>query len=209
MSLTDVPRALESMQLQHKRHLEDIRHIRQRALVGGSMDMEGTVTSVSLAVPEEIPDHHTLVYNTMEECDSLLQFLNERHKVAGKIPPHQLYSSAIKVPKDELQMVEELRLHNEALRAHILDLLKECEEHRANRLHLENENKMLKYKLEKLQRRDSSTSQESSEQEEHVAPPSDINPDAIPDLPPLEMPQFDFDSFSLQDRSDPSKASSI
>lgn len=133
-----------------------------------------------------------LAYRTMAETDSLLQYLANRHygnyslKDLNKHKENSLrqktmdeiIAEAVKSPKEEKTIIEELRIHNEELRKHISIILKELET-------CEAEKSQLAHKLE---------------QYEHAQALYLDNVDAeefnLPslDLPPLEMPHFDFET---------------
>ena len=146
--MTSVTGALESLELQKQRHQSEISVIRHKQRCE---EMKKTSTSPpfrSPSRPEETNhagftskkmgtvdelDGHSSVYRTMEECDSLLAFL--RNRSSGRnIDQNAMYVEkphgkigGIKNPKDDKTIIEELRVHNEALRSHILELLRENE----------------------------------------------------------------------------------
>lgn len=232
---TSVESALCSLRLQRERHLQQkkvIRYKQQVAALTEAADDDPTQTSppdLDLLVDDEGDIRHSdleksTVYQTIEDCDSLLQFLNKRAAAAGRgihqadtlkalLSQNNAGCQGVKVPKDDKMIIEELRLHNIALLNHIADLLKETEgrqarleqyEQELNQFRLENYE--LKEKLQRLQQaaRGRIPAREDSESDmEHSTElypfPSGMNLDDLPilRLPPLEMPKFDFDSLKI------------
>ena len=234
MTQTVVIQALESLSLQRERHLKEeavIRHKqrchqmvnkysqyrqeRPRSKTPLQEESEGaTLTNGEISINQlastiTTVDENLLVYRTMEECDSLLQFLKNRTATAGKPEPpkaskytssqnkKQLFQSGTKIPIDDQLIIEELRMHNDALREHILELLTECDLKDLQANQYKKENEKLVERLRKLE----SQMSESNESEKCYPLPSRMSVDDLPsmELPPLEMPTFDFDKFKLQD----------
>ena len=145
----------------------------------------------------------------MEECDSLLAFLRRRAQEMGRsieepgtlsitqLPETSVIESGVKTPKDDKTIIEELRVYNDALRYHILDLLKQTEEQAGVVNQLREENTQLKLKLNSTDSKSGTALAESSDSEKsekYYPNPANINIDDLPslELPPLEVPTFDF-----------------
>ena len=153
---------------------------------------------------ETCPDG-TVICRTMEECDSLLQMLNHRGhedeksngEKKGDVTPRQ-QTNGTKVPKDDKVIIEELRMHNIALCTHIVDLLKEIEQNKRQMQHYKSENDELK---DKLNRHDTSYNmmEDSTDSEKYYPVPVGMNLHDLPslELPPLEMPKFDFSALKI------------
>lgn len=225
--MTSVHSALESLQLQKQRHLGEISVIRHKQ---HCEEMKKTMlpTSRSPSQPEMGPvnlnmpngkqgtidevDGQLSVYRTMEECDSLLTFL--RNRAAGHNGENTTYSEianqkpspiGTKNPKDDKTIIEELRMHNEALRAHILDLLRENEGYYKELQILRKENVEFHISQSGKNKQQSpgvhsssmlADSTDSDKSEKYYPNPNRLDINDIPsmELPPLEMPTFDFDS---------------
>ena len=154
------------------------------------------------------------VYQTIEETDSLLQFLMNRAEAAGRIvtPPEAamlmargkpMYENGVKTPKNDRMIIEELRVHIDALRAHIQDLLHESEDqqrdmdHYKRELdHYRKENQELKDRMRHIEKRGALLDDSVDLERETVyafQPPATLDDLNAIRLPPLEMPKFDFD----------------
>ena len=172
----------------------------------------------------EIHSASNEVYQTIEETDSLLQFLMHRAEAAGRIvtPPEAamlmargkpVYENGVKKPKNEGMIIEELRVHIDALRAHIQDLLRESEdqqrdiEHYKRELdHYRKENQELKDRMRQLEKRDALLTESVDSEKEsnyYAFHPMNIEDLNAIRLPPLEMPKFDFDLKGLEEGSPP------
>ena len=222
--MTTVPGALESLEQQKQRHLSEIpviRHKQRCAEMKKAMSpssppskspSQPEMTNVNAAngrqgTKDEI-DGQLSVFRTMEDCDSLLAFL--RNRTAGQNVENVLQNektqtrtgtAGIKKPKDDKTIIEELRMHNEALRLHILELLRENEGYYKELKTLRKENVELFTSRNNKGKQDGSILEEStdSEKSEKYYPnPNRIDINDIPsmELPPLEMPTFDFDSLN-------------
>lgn len=123
------------------------------------------------------------IYRTLTENDSLIGLLLRRRQNLNTedasfhsgVPVERVFYSkskeSDKANKSVEREKEELRFDNEDLRKHVQQLLKELDE-------VKKQNKQLKEKLE-----GTLIFSDVGDRELHL----------IPDLPPLEMPQFDFD----------------
>ncbi len=235
MTLTDVQRALESLNLQRQYHIKEeavvrdrqrrenmlmkasTKHAQPASKLPSQEEVDGSITnggdaSNAMTATVTAVDENLLIYRTMEECDSLLLFLKKRAITAGKNMDEldavcggsgeyskKLFTSAAMVPTDDKLLIEELTMHNEALRFHILDLLKECEESKRDNQDLR----------DKIHRLEAVVMCDSGEEEKVYPLLSKLSLDDLPsiELPPLEMPKFDFDSFKI--RSDEQLPSSL
>ena len=133
------------------------------------------------------------IYRTLNEQDSLIGLLiRRRQNASGEneingnsfhsgVPVERVFYSPSETTKTvaDVGKTEELIQHNEDLRKHVQQLLKEVED-------VKKENSVLKDKLENTKTIFSDIG--GSELE------------LIPDLPPLEMPQFDFDLFEQENK---------
>ena len=224
MLMTSVSGALESLELQKQRHKSEISVIRHK------QRCEEMTKTLSTSPPSKSPsqpevaniktgiangkpdganevDGQLLVYQTMEECDSLLSFLKNR--AAGRHMENTIYPETfqnktmiggIKNPKDDKTIIEELRMHNEALRTHILELLRENEGYYKELQTLRKENVQLHISRNDGGEHDSvlTESTDSEKSEKYYPNPHRIDINDLPslELPPLEMPTFDFDSLN-------------
>lgn len=130
------------------------------------------------------------IYRTLTENDSLIGLLLRRRQNLDSdnasfhsgVPVERVFYSkskeSNKVNKSTEKETEDLRFHNEDLRKHVQQLLKELEE-------VKKENKQLKEKHEGTQ---------------IFSDVGDCELHLIPDLPPLEMPQFDLDLLELENK---------
>ncbi|ELU07009.1 hypothetical protein CAPTEDRAFT_224970 [Capitella teleta] len=238
---TSIPQMRESLSLQRKQHLQQKKVIRYKqqvaALHDAALDDDETPAdgaqqqTLNLLESDEGDIRRcddsmmTSVHRTIEECDSLLQFLNDRATAAGRtyhqpdtlkiLLTHNNYDvHGTKIPKDDQLIIEELRLHNVALRSHITDLLTESDENRIQMKNYEQElnqyrqenyelkEKVLKYQRAAQRNRHRITDEyemEKSVEGQNYPFPSCMNLDDLPGLklPPLEMPEFDFDSLKI------------
>lgn len=141
-------------------------------------------TEVTTGADNTSPLEEDSVYRTLTENDSLIGFLLRRRQnpdddkmksfhsgVPVERVCYQRTKDNFKRCNSEEKEAEDLRLQNEELRKHVKQLLKELEETRK-------ENKQLKERLEGSQT---------------IFSDGDLQSDLLPDLPPLEMPQFDID----------------
>ena len=189
--------AAESIHLQKASHVKQqdiIKDKKMRAEITQKMKKKQREAALnkSLSVDSqatlddcEEQERELVVYRTMEETDSLLTFLKKRADGSTDgHPKNPLLKSASKIPKDEKQIVEELRIHNEALRNHVLQLLRELDER-------QRENANLRERLRIHEEKKYMANSYDSETYFSVPISSGID---LPDLPPLEMPTFDFNS---------------
>ncbi len=212
--MTSVASAVESLQLQKQRHMSEIlitKHKQRCAEMKRANDtaLRTSPQGEAAKEPGEALDTGD-VYRTMEECDSLLAFLRDRasgrfNEEDKDIQPTK--RPGVKAPKDDKTIIEELRVHNDALRGHILELLRENEGYYTELLALRKENAELHAQLHGDQAGDLHQetnepsallveSTDSEKSEKYFPNPDRIDINILPtmELPPLEMPKFDFDS---------------
>ncbi|XP_053396306.1 nuclear receptor-binding factor 2-like isoform X2 [Mercenaria mercenaria] len=228
MQQTKYSTALDSLQLQHAHHLKqtDKLYDRQRralmlqikqnklqlchqstqTYIQGPVVPASTESSSTFqnsppgTSPQHLVEMHSgmenpspldedSIYRTLTEQDSLIGLLLRRKQnLSGNtsfhsgVPVERVFYSKSgeanqgnKVEKE----TEDLRFHNEDLRKHVQQLLKEVED-------VKKENKLLKEKLEGTQPIFSDV--------------GDCDIHLIPDLPPLEMPQFDLDLLEQENK---------
>lgn len=136
-------------------------------------------------------DDYDGVYRTMHECDSLLQFLTERHSIDPAVTAAS--ENAHRSPKDDSTIIEELRLHNSALRQHIVDLLRDIETQGSDLEHYKMENARLHARVHDVERR--AKMSDSADSEFEYSLPQAVRMKLADfsslELPPLEMPKFD------------------
>ncbi|CAH1784781.1 unnamed protein product, partial [Owenia fusiformis] len=148
--------------------------------------------------------YNQYIYKDLEETDSLLQFLQTRALAQAQgdrlpsIETHtkrtkdEIIQSAVKSPKTESEIIEELHINNQSLRGQVLELLKELEEKDKEVTRLQNENSALRKRTNDKEDKDS-----DSEKENFYSMPLNLDDlPSLPELPPLEMPTFDFDTVS-------------
>jgi hypothetical protein len=212
LSTTSKQNALESIKLQRESHLKEQNVIRmkkqkaalvekarlkeQQKLAKGRTPSQESVDDTDGKVYEE-EQYMTMLYTTMAETDSLLQFMgNQTHRtpsayqklIKNLSSSEELARSGSKVPKDDKQIIEELRIHNVDLRKHLERTLQEldCSQKECQKLH------------DRLKRSEDKPLSDSSEGSDTFCAvrSSDMLED-LPslELPPLEMPKFDFQAF--------------
>ena len=201
--MTSSTGALESIALQRDHHLrqKDIirdRQTREEAYAEARRQRTAIVAAEDVDRPE-ISDAASRfnVYRTIEDCDTLLHFLNDRKTGTGNdhIDNRFIasYTVGIKVDKDDRTIIEELRVHNEMLQEQILQLLQEVEdERRKNRAEVDvllADNRNLRQEVARLKGCSEATGNPWTSSEPF---------DAGLDLPPLEMPKFDFDVLNAE-----------
>ena len=226
MAATNVQEALQSLSLQKQYHIQQkdvVRMKQRRAKVLGQRT--GPVSPPTYTInddhvqwphdgsnevpPEDAMDgdtaeEHNGVYRTMKECDSLLQFLNHRQSLDYRslVPPtsSSAYASnnGSRSPKDDKVIIEELKTHNDALRGHVMDMLRDLETQAKDLEHYKAENGRLHARLRDMEKMNRSQMTESVDSELEYQPMHlRMNLDDLTslELPPLEMPKFDLDSF--------------
>ncbi len=237
-SLSHASSAKESVRLQRQRHLAQVDIVKQKqeyaalfktTIMPRSPGEAGHhMTNQNAGTIEDV-DGDTAVFKTMEECDSLLAFLRNRAAMQGR---NVNQPAGTKAPKHEATIIEELRMHNDALRAHILDLLQENEELRMHlnsvqrdetkKSHSKSPPEDLQYpkrnpespegnlpvNLALLEEEIQNSvlmaeSSESEKSEKYYPHPDRMDINNLPSLqlPPLEMPKFDFDSLNIGNSS--------
>lgn len=153
-------------------------------------------------IENEIPDHVDNSQNFAQfpseiskslDCDSLLQCLRHRSLDQGK-PFEPCFKTKVKdfslsKHSNSQLVIEELATKNEALCFHIQELLKEITEKDLRNNELEHENKLLKRQLEQKK-----TPFTEHTEMEMISNHNGVSFGTLPnlDLPPLEMPEFDF-----------------
>ncbi|XP_013383158.1 nuclear receptor-binding factor 2 [Lingula anatina] len=221
-SLTRVEKALESLQLQHDHHIKQkavIRAKQRKAQLQKQQQMDSNDTTITniASLSDNLPqmsgysDMPTDVtggqmeeetFKTMEETDSLLFFLHNRAISLGMDSPRpwpnrHLIQTAVKAPKDDKMIIEELKTHNLALRSHIEQLLGENANlhEELNNIKKENEELKTNNHIKPVYVDD-----ENDEEERFYSIPPHMNLSDLPslELPPLEMPLFDFDSIKAK-----------
>ena len=147
---------------------------------------------------------------SLRESDSLLRFLNNRAAMCKEFNVQWqefAYQSDAKdgerEEKDDKVIMSRLLCQNDALRNHILEFLKEAEENHKQIAYLQREldfcrkeNRDLKDRLSKTEPSARNTSMpDSVRSDTFYSMPIGLNLENLPELelPPLEMPKFDFD----------------
>lgn len=221
MQATRYTQALESLRLQHAHHLKQTdklydRHRRaqllqiktnrrqycdkssqtllqgpvSQALSEHSMPNTSTPAPEISAVPSWEQSHplEDSIYHTLTENDSLIGMLLRRkqnmsaellHPMHSGVPVERVVFS--RGVADRRKENEDLKFHNEDLRKHVKSLMKELDG-------LQRENRKLKEKFVTRETIFSDVGQSELE--------------TIPDLPPLEMPTFDFNLTDDMENSD-------
>ncbi|XP_064631184.1 nuclear receptor-binding factor 2-like [Lineus longissimus] len=212
LSTTTKNNALESIRLQRESHIKEqdvIKMKKQKAAMvekarikeqqklakGRSQTQDGGDETDDKVCDEE--QYMTMIYTTMAETDSLLQFMGSRphrsasayQKMIKKLSSNEDSSrTGSKVPKDDKQVIEELRIHNVELRKHLERTLNELDSSRQ-------ECRLLKDRLKSIEDKPLSDSSEGSETFCAVRSTDMLEDLPSLELPPLEMPKFDFQAF--------------
>ncbi|XP_074640877.1 uncharacterized protein LOC141898716 isoform X2 [Tubulanus polymorphus] len=216
---TTTKSVLESLTLQHKNHLkqQEIILLKQKQqeqalkLKAKKLKDDKRQQKKNEMIQQEEKDkkytddtelNNYLIYRTMTETDSLLQFISNQGHVIGSEQiksdallnraTQESFTAAMKQPKCDQVIIEELRIHNEELCKLLKKYITKFE-------YVENENRLLKAKLTKYETMTASTLTE----EEYSAIPGGMHiaDDETLDLPPLDTPKFDFDAFKDFDDS--------
>ena len=209
--------AQESIQAQHQYHLRQQDFIQQRLLRAENQAVrhahrkenvqhQGTQTDEadlhfavnhfqanegpSFHIPKSIPEEDR-VFHAMSETDSILGYLVHKSRytpssdveigadstVAFKAPHSRLRRGTMsKFPRDDSAVLEELSIQNSELRKQVSDLIKQLDDARKEKQFIED--KVLR-------------AGESNGMFDGGVGVPDM------ELPPLEMPQFDFDSLQV------------
>ncbi|WAR22168.1 NRBF2-like protein [Mya arenaria] len=218
---TCTDQALESLRLQHAHHIKQtdrlydvqrraqLLQIQQNKLhycdVGTQTSLQGPVISTSAEHSSPLSSHHPYdiqtpcresspfdedtIYHTLTENDSLIGLLLRRRQNCDNsksfhsgIPVERVFQSkGSESPESEDKETKDLRHHNDDLRKHVSQLLKEVDE-------LKRENKKMRVRDEA--------------RETIFGDVGHCELDLIPDLPPLEMPTFDIDFLSQDNKTD-------
>lgn len=242
MKMTSSTESLQSMELQKDHHIRqtEIVRLRQRQAEMRNQSVKGMDVSGrwSKDFPHGVPSEDLLdvvdmntetgaALRTIQECDSLLAFLNNRHSLdyksyeqARSMKPPSAQTPLAKRhigPKDSAQIIEELRIHNDALRRHILDCLHDQDALEAELAHARDQNARLRERVRQLEGKDMDESEagntnissnpsrrqmmtQSMEADLEYEPATlrmNLDDLASMDLPPLEMPKFDMDALTL------------
>ncbi len=245
-SLSHASSAVESVRLQRKRHLAQVAIIKQKQEYAALFktiimprspgEVGHQLTNQKAGTIEDV-DGDTAVFRTMEECDSLLTFLRNRAAMQGRSVDQpaavfrrgeRICETGTKAPKHDATIIEELRMHNDALRTHILDLLRENDDLRMQLDSVQNvkteqiHSKGTQENLQNVKGNPESPegnlpvnlalleeeiqnsvlmaeSSESEKSEKYYPHPDRMDINNLPSLqlPPLEMPKFDFDSLNI------------
>lgn len=230
MQQTKVKTALESLQLQHAHHLKQTEqlfdrqrraqllqikqnklqhshqttqtHLQGPVVQANFGDQSNSFQTTPMDQNETSPLDDDSIYKTLTEHDSLLGLLIRRRQnldcnksFHSGVPVERIHYSnegtkSIQKNKKE-QETKDLHGQNEDLRKHVQQLLKEVDE-------LKKDKKRLEDRVRENPSAKLFTDVGGSE------------PELIPDLPPLEMPQFDFDILEYESkRSADNSADSI
>ncbi|CAL8077916.1 unnamed protein product [Orchesella dallaii] len=201
-----VLRSLDEQTKYHKRQAE-LAHIRRKALEKyttriRNMDTKvGSPSSSSRKLTQQTNNpqlaHHEILKN-FDEADSLLQILSER-KYNPAVKENKVHLSENVAcykpvftirPKNDADVIEELQMVNSNLRNLVDRLLGELHEVRE-------ENRSLKKRLETHETASSSSSIQSELEKASASSSLDAyKPRELPELAPLETPDFDFTGFS-------------
>ena len=119
------------------------------------------------------------IFRTFQETESLLEHLRVGTLVEATVPPSP--STGAKMPKDDKIIIEELQTANNHLRRMVESMFSELETYKK-------ENSELRARLKDLE-----AERRVRQQQARVGLQLEDSAD-IPDLAPLEMPQFDFPS---------------
>lgn len=176
MKLTTVNKALESLKLQHDYHIKqkDIVRVKkiqfeiQKKIIDYRKQKMTLEKKASLNSERKEQDLQWAIFRTMEEADSLLGMLvmrdDELLETEGSTKSESEVIIGKKIPKDDCTVIEELRTLNTQLRSLITQLLSQLDAS-------ERQVETLRARLRAYE---------------------DDYPNPLPELPPLEMPQFDF-----------------
>jgi hypothetical protein len=234
MAATTIQQALESLSLQREYHIRQQALIREKQrrhlhaqqqknvkdVSGHHMMLSKATSSVddhvaSSSSESDISNGDKRLYlRNLQESESLLHFLNNRVIRGKDFGPNreeltyrfEPKTDVVLVDKSDKIIMEELRCHNDALRNHILEFMKESEENHRQIAYLQREldfsrkeNRDMKDRFSKTERTPRNPTipmQDSVHSETFYSMPMGLNLDNLPalELPPLEMPKFDFDS---------------
>lgn len=138
----------------------------------------------------------------MGRCDTLIQYLAGRNSGANSPSPtmEAIYDKGLtnpphKIPKVDKEVIEELKMHNESLQDYVLQLLQEVDFQKSENDRLRKENADIKKQIENL--RNLSLDDSCEEREGYPILDIDVDNLATMQLPPLEMPKFDYTPFKL------------
>ncbi len=245
--MTSVPQALESLRHQQTEHerqqillQDEQRHFKAQQERSSSVASTGVSSNASAQTSKSVDDYlkkriphlgcdvgetnfDRNVEKTLDDCDSLLIFLNKRGRKVEQPPSLSPVKCTLdseansegRLPKSDADVIEELRVHNEALRAHVLDLLDETQEndrqihyYRRELDHMRSENQRLRDRLNSLEPTtpDAAMDDHELDTDAYYSFPVGMPPnlDHLPslELPPLEMPKFDFTVLQSDNHSD-------
>lgn len=227
--------ALHSMQLQHDRYNREAQILDRKAMQQ-HIRSHGTCQEDSEdSGPRSFPE---ILYaiNSLEQNDTLLAFLARNHlqesdsdlqngePESKNKSQEEIIRSAIKTPKDDKMVIEELKTNNEALKKFIDELGRQLEKSEQVKLHLrmqlddvESSNRTLSLMVKEMgahiKRLEKAPAKSLTNSDGGSASSGDVlktNAEAteasnslvvdgdLPQLAPLEMPQFDFNILSNQ-----------
>ena len=124
------------------------------------------------------------IFRTFQETESLLEHLRVGTLVEASVPSQP--STGAKMPKDDKIIIEELQTANNHLRRMVESMFSELETYKK-------ENSELRARVKDLETERRLRQQRSGPAVPRVGLQLEDSAD-IPDLAPLEMPQFDFPS---------------
>ena len=198
------------LQAQRQKHLKDASGSPMTVSKASSDDHAASSSSES----DMSSSDKRLYLKNIQESESLLRFLNNRAARGKDFGPNReeiIYrfeskTDTVYADKSDKMVMEELRTHNDALRNQILEFIKDSEENHRQIAYLQREldfcrkeNRDMKDRFSKTERNSRNQTiplQDSVHSETLYSMPMGLNLDNLPalDLPPLEMPKFDFDS---------------
>ena len=126
------------------------------------------------------------IFRTFQETESLLEHLRVGTLVEASVPSQSQPSTGAKMPKDDKIIIEELQTANNHLRRMVESMFSELETYKK-------ENSELRARVKDLETERRVRQQRAGPAVARVGLHLDDSAD-IPDLAPLEMPQFDFPS---------------
>ncbi|XP_023218927.1 nuclear receptor-binding factor 2-like [Centruroides sculpturatus] len=227
---TNSEKAKESLELQlnyHVRQQAVVRHrqhqyetiLKAKETLSNQINTGAISNAANVESPRSLKiGIETAIYRTMAENDSLLQVLMYRPSTNGdKIVENMndskdttnlsdIAQSAVKMPKDDKMIIEELRMNNCELRNLVQQLITELEQENRNSEQLREENEKLHKMIDDLQRMNINNCMRhlpvhitvDSNSPYMFSPVTELSPGGsmrdLPTLPPLDLPTFDFNT---------------
>ncbi|XP_018579208.1 nuclear receptor-binding factor 2 [Anoplophora glabripennis] len=215
--LTENIRALESLNLQKEYHQKQIKFVNlkraQQEYYIKSLEDQRRKISARNMEGQDGENLEAVFYRTFQVHDSLIEYLGKRgtgsdndslkstSDTEEKSERAQIVGN--KHPKDESQMIEELKVLSGQLRSTVQCLLAELDDRNKEIEKLKERITVLESEKEKAQSKNNSSlkvvTDSSGATSPYVfSPSSELSPDvihettALPSLAPLEMPNFDF-----------------